>query len=85
MDLFPGQEATIMAFNAVNLERQAALVDIYALVVRPTGMVPRIAKALDFLTPLLSRLFGTRSARAMTGFVENANPELVLSRRPSPS
>lgn len=75
VDLFPNHETAIMAFDAVSLERQAALADIYALVIRPAGMVPRIAKTLGFLAPLLSRLIGTRSEREMTGFAEQANPE----------
>jgi hypothetical protein len=75
VDLFPNQETAIMAFDAVSLERQAALADIYALVVRPAGMLPRIAKALSFLAPILSRLLGTRSEREMTGFAEHANTE----------
>ena len=75
VDIFPNHETAIMAFDAVSLERQAALADIYALVVRPVGMLPRITKALGFLAPILSRLLGTRSEREMTGFAEHANTE----------
>ena len=75
VDLFPNHETAIMAFDAVSPERQVALADIYALVVRPAGRLPRIAKALGFLAPILSRLLGTRSEREMTGFAEHANPE----------
>jgi hypothetical protein len=75
VDIFPTNETALCAFEAVNTERQAAMSDIYALVVRPTDRLPRIAKALSFLAPLLSRLLGTASERKMTGFAELANPE----------
>ena len=73
VDIFPSNEAAQKAFDAASAERQAALSDIYALVVRPQGMLPRIAKALGFLAPLLSRMLGTTSEREIIGFSELAN------------
>jgi len=75
VDLFPAGKAAHSAFEAARAERQAALSDIYALVVRPRTGPPRIAKSLGFLGPLLSQMLGTRSEREMTGFAELANPE----------
>ena len=75
VDLFPSGKAARSAFEAVRAERQAALSDIYALVVRPRAGPPRIAKGMGFVAPLLSRMLGTRSERDMTGFAERANPE----------
>ena len=75
VDLFPSSEAAQTAFDAASAERKAALSDIYALVVRSAGMLPRIAKVLGFLTPLLSRMLGTASEREMIGFAELANPD----------
>jgi len=75
VDLFPSGEAARSAFEAVRDERQAALADVYALAVRPRTGPPRIAKALGFLAPLLSRTLGTRSEKELTGFAVLANPE----------
>jgi uncharacterized protein (DUF1330 family) len=75
VDLFPSSQAARSAFEAVRVERQAALSDIYALIVRPAARLPRIARALGFLAPLLSRILGTASEREMTGFAGLANPE----------
>ena len=75
VDLFPSNKTAQLAFDGVNTERQSALLDIYVLIVRPVGKLPGVVKALGFLAPLLSRLIGTKSERAMTGFAEHANPE----------
>lgn len=75
VDIFPSNEAAQKAFDTASAERQAALADIYALVVRPAGMLPRIVKALGFLAPLLSRMLGTTSEREIIGFAELANPD----------
>lgn len=75
VDLFPSGEAACSAFEPVGAERQAALIDVYALVVRPRNGPPRIARSLGFLAPLLSRVLGYRAEREMTGFAELANPE----------
>jgi uncharacterized protein (DUF1330 family) len=75
VDLFPSNEAARSAFEVARAERQATLLDTYALVVRPSSMLPRIAKALRFLAPLLSRMLGTSSEREITGFAELADPE----------
>ncbi len=37
VDLFPSNEAAQQAFDGVNAERQSALSDIYALIVRPAS------------------------------------------------
>ena len=73
--VFASSEAALTAFDAIVAERQAALADIYALVVRPVVRLPRIAKGLGFLAPLLRRVLGTTSERAIPGFAEFANPE----------
>jgi len=75
VDLFPSNKTAQLAFDGVNTERQSALLDIYVLIVRQVGKLPGVVKALGFLAPLLSRLIGTKSERAMTGFAEHANPE----------
>jgi len=75
VDVFPSNRAARSAFEATRVERQAALSDIHALIVRPAAGLPRIAKALGFLAPLLSRMLGTASEKEMTGFAELANPQ----------
>jgi len=75
VDIFPCNETALGAFDRVRVERQAALSELYALAVRPAAGPPRIAKALGFLAPILSRMLGTASEREMTGFAELANPE----------
>ena len=75
VDLFPSNMAAQQAFDGVSAERQSALIDIYALIVRPVGKLSRIAKALGFFAPILSRMLGTASEREIAGFAELANPE----------
>ena len=75
VDLFPSNKAAQEAFEGVNVERQAALSDIYALIVQPVGKLPRIVKALGFLAPFLSRMLRTASEREIAGFAEVANPK----------
>ena len=73
VDLFPSHEAALKAFDAASAERQAALSNIYALVIRPARLLPRIARVLGFLAPLLIRMLGTASEREITGFAELTN------------
>jgi len=75
VDLFPSNEALRNVFVETGAARQTALSDIYALVVRPVRLLPRIVKALGFIAPLLSNMLGTTSEREITGFAELANPE----------
>jgi hypothetical protein len=75
VDLFPSHEAALKAFDAASAERQAALSNIYALVIRPARLLPRIARAPGFLAPLLSRMLGTVSEREMSMSAEFVNPE----------
>jgi len=75
VDLFPSKQAVLTAFEGASTQRQAALSDIYALVVRPSKGMLQIVKALGFLAPLFGRLFGTTAASEISGFAEIANPE----------
>ena len=75
VDLSPTSEAALNAFDVVRDERKAAISDIYAFGVRPSGMLPDIAKGLGFLAPILSRMLGTTTEKEMTGFAEVANPD----------
>lgn len=75
VDQFSTTEAAQRAFDATSIERQAALVDIYAPIVRPNGGLQRISKTLGFLRPLLSRLLGTNAEKGISGFTDVGNPE----------
>ena len=75
VDAFPSGAAALQAFDALQVQRQAALAEVYALLVRPLAVLPRIARRLGFLGPLLSRLLGTTGERALTGFAQKANPQ----------
>jgi hypothetical protein len=75
VDQFPSGEAALKAFDALSAERGAALTDVYALAVRPIARLPRIVKALGFLSPVFSRILGTTSEKEMNRFAELANPE----------
>ena len=75
VDQFSASEAAQRAFDAISIERQAALVDIYALIVRPNDGLQRISKILGFLRPLLSRLLGTNAEKDIFGFADVGNPE----------
>jgi hypothetical protein len=75
IDEFSTGTALQNAFDTVRVERQAALADIYALIVRPNNRMPRIVKTLGFLAPLVSRLLKTDREKDMTGFDDVADPE----------
>ena len=75
VDQFSTNEAVQRAFDATSIERQAALVDIYALIVRPNDGLQRISKTLGFLRPLFSRLLGTNAEKDIFGFTDVGNPE----------
>jgi len=74
VDIFVGMEPLKRFFDAVQTEHQAVLTELYTLIVSPSASQPQIAKRLGFLAPLLSRLLGTRSERAVTEFAKHANP-----------
>ncbi len=75
VDLFPSQASALTTFDAASTERQAALSDVYALLVRPSDRIPRIVKTLGFLAPLFSRVLGTTSESEMPESSEFFNPE----------
>ena len=75
VDLFPSGHTAINAFDKFSSERLAALSEVYALLVRPRANLPRIAKSLRFLSPLLRRWLGTNREKEMVGFAAHANPE----------
>jgi hypothetical protein len=75
VDLLPNKESALAAFEAVSAERREALSQVYALAVRPKNGLPRVVKAFGFLSHILSRVLGTNTEKAMTGFDEIANPQ----------
>ena len=75
VDRFPSRESALLAFEATKIERQNALSQIYGLAVRPADRLPRVIKALRFLSPVLSRILGTYAEKEMTGFREISNPD----------
>ena len=75
VDVFPTPKIALNAFDALNAERRAALADIYALIVRPNPQLPRIAKALRFLAPLLRQMLRTTSEKEIPQFCKVANPQ----------
>ena len=75
VDRFPSRESALLAFEATAVERQAAFSQIYCLAVRPADRLPRVVKALGFLSPVLGRILGTNAEKEMPRFREIANPE----------
>jgi hypothetical protein len=75
VDRFPSRESALLAFEATQNERQAAFSQIYCLAVRPADRLPRVVKALEFLSPILGRILGTNAEKEMPRFREIANPE----------
>lgn len=75
VDVFPSSEAALTTFDATSAERQTALSDAYALLVRPSARPLRIVKALGFLAPLFSRMLGTTSEREISESGEFFDPE----------
>jgi hypothetical protein len=74
VDRFPSPEEALSAFDAVGAERQAATKEAYVLAVRPAGGLPRLAKRLRSLSPLLSRILGTRSEKELRSFDRAPDP-----------
>ena len=75
VDRFPSRESALLAFEAASAERQDALSQIYGLAVRPADRLPRVVKALGFLSPVLCRILRTNAEKEMPRFREIANPE----------
>ncbi len=75
IDRFSSPTTMLTAFDAANAERQTALSDVYALLVRPSDRLPRIAKILGFFAPILRRILGTTSAREIPESSKFFNPE----------
>jgi hypothetical protein len=75
VDRFSSPGAAVAVFDAVSPERQAALSDLYAIVVKPNDSIPRLVKSLGFLSSLLSHIMGTTSEKEMIGFREVVNSE----------
>ncbi|MFC2046263.1 hypothetical protein ACFLTC_01930 [Chloroflexota bacterium] len=75
VDRLPHKESALAVLEAVSAERQEALSQVYALAVRPQDGRPKLVKALGFLSPILTRVLGTNTEKAMTGFGEIANPQ----------
>ena len=75
VDRFPSRESALLAFEATQDARQAAFSQIYCLAVRPADKLPRVVKALGFLSPVLGRILRTNAEKEMPHFREIANPE----------
>jgi hypothetical protein len=75
VDAMPSGPAALAAFKAVGAQRQAAVLELYALAVRASARSPGVVRGLGFLAPLLRHLLGTGSEREMPGFAQKANPE----------
>ena len=59
VDTFPSKKSAIDAFDAVRQGRAQTLSQICALAVRPLSGLPKIIKALGFLSPVMCRNLGT--------------------------
>ena len=74
IDRFPSQESALLSFVALSRVRQETLDQIYTPAVKPADGLPRVVKALGFLAPILSRVVGTHSEKAIPNFENVANP-----------
>jgi len=75
VDVFPSPQAALTAYGAAIADGQTALTEVYVLAVRPRNGLHSIAKAVGFFAPILGRLLGTTSEKAIPRFAEHANPE----------
>jgi len=75
VDRFPSKNTALSAFDSINTERRATLTDIFALVVRPVDRIPRLVKAMGFLSPFFSRILGTTTEKDIPSFAELADPQ----------
>ncbi|TFG49797.1 MAG: hypothetical protein E4H33_01515 [Anaerolineales bacterium] len=76
IDSYPSSESLLMAFENTREMRQAAISDIFAILVKPNPWVPKITRWLGFLTPRLSQWLGTSTEKPLIGFTDQANPDI---------
>lgn len=74
VDVFSSSDSLLTGFEAIQGERQAAVAEIYGLIVRPAARLPRVVKRLGFLAPLLSRILGTTREKEMVNLERTVNP-----------
>ena len=74
VDVFSSSDSLLNGFDAIQGERQAAVAEIYGLIVQPAARLPRMVRRLGFLAPLLSRILGTTGEKEMVNLERIANP-----------
>ncbi len=76
VDSFPSSLALLVAHENLRAARQAALAELYALIIKPTAWIPPLVKGLRITAPTLSRWLDTSSEKVLDGFAEQANPDI---------
>jgi len=75
VDRFPSSQALLQAHENSREIRQEALIETYAIIVKPNLAVKRIIKGLGFLTQLLEKWLGTSELREIKGLSDRLDPE----------
>jgi hypothetical protein len=75
VDSFPSSQALLQAHENTREIRQEALIETYAIIVKPNPAMKRIVKGLGFLTRLLEKWLGTSKIREIKGLSDRLDPE----------
>ncbi|NQS91408.1 MAG: hypothetical protein HQ574_03280 [Chloroflexi bacterium] len=76
VDSYPTSDSLLIAFENTREMRQAAISDIFAILVKPNPWIPKITRWLGFLTPRLSQWLGTSTEKPLTDLADQANPDI---------
>lgn len=75
VDSFPSSLALLQAHENTREIRQEALIESYAIIVKPNPAVKRIVKGLGFLSQLFTKWLGTSEIREIKGLSDRFDPE----------
>ncbi|MFV1950317.1 MAG: hypothetical protein ACC633_10375 [Anaerolineales bacterium] len=75
IDSFPSSQALLQAHENTREIRQEALIEIYAIIIKPNPAVKRIFKGLGFLSQLLTKWLGTSETRDIKNLSGLLDPE----------
>ncbi len=75
IDNFPSSLALLQAHENTREVRQKTLLESYAILVKLNPVIMRVAKGLEFLSPLLTSWLKTAQVREIPDFSDFADPE----------
>jgi hypothetical protein len=75
VDSYPSSQSLLLAHENTREARQRALIESYAIIVKPNPAMKRIVKGLSFLAPILQRWLDTSDIREIKNLPDLLDPE----------